>query len=518
MKRIATALLLIVALLTALFGGVAAGGVDGGYEVRAIFDNGGFLTKGEEVRVAGAKVGSVAAVDVTDNDERARANGDPDPGKAVVVMSIEDPAFQDFREDASCLIRPQSLLGEKFVECSPTEPRAAGSKAPPSLAKIPDGQPGAGQYFLPLESNGKAVDLDLVNNIQRLPYAERFRLILNDLGAAFAGRGKDLGEVLDRSDPALRATDEVLAKIASQNRRLSQLARDGDAALTPLAKDRDRITGFLANANQAAAATADHKPALEAGFQKLPGFLRELRLTMVRLRSFADQSQPAFADLGEAAPAATRATKALGPFSRAGIPALTSLGDAAEQTSGPLNAADPVLRQLRDLSKRARPGTKSLNSLLRSTRKTDGFKYIDSLLFNTTGAINGYDSAGHILRTILPNNNCISYESKPTLSCGSNFGYSGSAAGRLGGSAIAEMFRQQGFDLLRQRDALAAQQQKDAAPVETDSAKAPGLKGVEGLLDYVYGSDSAPTGEPGTSSATPGDSTTAEAGSAGGAQ
>ena len=50
------------------------------------------------------------------------------------MLQIDDPGFQDFREDASCLIRPQSLLGEKFVECEPTQPRAAGTEPPPALA------------------------------------------------------------------------------------------------------------------------------------------------------------------------------------------------------------------------------------------------------------------------------------------------------------------------------------------------------------------------------------------------
>ena len=65
-------------------------------------------------------------------------DGGADPGKAVVVMRIDDPAFQDFREDASCLIRPQSLIGEKFVECEPTQPHAASSEPPPPLERIPD--------------------------------------------------------------------------------------------------------------------------------------------------------------------------------------------------------------------------------------------------------------------------------------------------------------------------------------------------------------------------------------------
>ena len=52
---------------------------------------------------------------------------DEEPGKAVIVMKIDDPGFQDFRSDARCLIRPQSLIGEKYVDCRPTLPRAPGT-------------------------------------------------------------------------------------------------------------------------------------------------------------------------------------------------------------------------------------------------------------------------------------------------------------------------------------------------------------------------------------------------------
>ena len=517
MRRIAASLALVIGLVALLSSSLAAGGDDGNYEVRAIFDNGAFLTKGEEVRIAGANVGTIAEVDVTGNDEPAHEDGSPDPGKAVVVMRIEDAAFQDFREDASCLIRPQSLLGEKFVECQPTQPRSAGSEAPPELATVADGDPGAGQRFLPLESNGKTVDLDLVNNIQRLPYAERFRLILNDLGGALAGRGKDLGEVIDRANPALRVTDEVLAKIASQSKRLEQLARDGNAVLTPLSRERQRITGFLANANESAAATAEHKPALEAGFQKLPGFLRELRLTMVQLRAFSDQAEPTFADLGAAAPAATKATKALGPFSKAGIPALTSLGKAADETTGPLTAADPVIKQLRDLSKKSRPGARNLKSLLRSTRKTNGFQYIDELFFNGVGATNLYDSYGHVLRTVLPNNNCVDYVTVPLIGCSSKFGEPGSASGRISNQ------RPRGATAPADPDRARRGRRRAPAPVEAPSAKtsgggaAPGLDGIKGLLDYVYGG-ATEQASPGSSATAPSDDETAAVGLQGGAK
>ena len=43
----------------------AAGGGDDGYRVRAIFDNASFVIPGEDVRVAGVTVGSIADVDLT---------------------------------------------------------------------------------------------------------------------------------------------------------------------------------------------------------------------------------------------------------------------------------------------------------------------------------------------------------------------------------------------------------------------------------------------------------------------
>jgi ABC-type transporter Mla subunit MlaD len=140
MRRAAAILVALVASAVILVVGSGAGGDEGTYQVRAIFDNGAFLVPGEEVRIAGANVGVIDDVTVTSETEAARADGSPDPGKAVVVLQIDDPGFQDFREDASCLIRPQSLLGEKYVECEPTQPRAPGTEAPPELAVIADGR------------------------------------------------------------------------------------------------------------------------------------------------------------------------------------------------------------------------------------------------------------------------------------------------------------------------------------------------------------------------------------------
>jgi phospholipid/cholesterol/gamma-HCH transport system substrate-binding protein len=438
MRRLTAIAAALLAGLVLVAARPAVGGEDA-YEVRAIFDNATFIVEGEEVRIAGARVGTITDVDVTGEDEVAsRVQGEEvQPGKAVLVMEITDPAFQDFREDGSCLIRPQSLLGEKFVECIPTQPRAAGSEPPPPLDVIPEGEPGEGQRLLPLENNGKSVDLDLVQNIQRLPYAERFRLILNELGAGLAARGEDLEEIIRRGNPALRYTNEVLAILARQNRTLAQLAEDGDEVLEPLARERERLAGFIESAGETAAAAAERRGDLEAQLRLLPPALRDIRLTMNELQRFSDAARPTLSSLGAAAPALTRATAALGPFSREATGALTSLGDAAEATAPRLRAADPIIQDLGDLAESSRPAATNLRALLRTLRKTGGYEEIMRFLFFTVGSTNGYDQYGHFLRAILTNSNCNDYQVRLIFGCDANFLQSGGASAQAAAASAA---------------------------------------------------------------------------------
>src|SRR5919106_3085087 len=402
-----TAAVLAIGLLIALPGAIGAGS-GGTYEVRGVFDNGACVVTGEEVRVAGATVGTVKEVDVSDDDEIVSSEGGDHavPGKAVVVMDIADDGFKDFRVDASCTIRPQSLIGERYIDCTPTQPRAPGETPPPELEVIPDGEPGAGQRLLPLENNGTTVDLDLIQNIQRLSYRDRFRLILNDLGAGLAARGDDLGAVIDRANPALRQTDRVLNILARQSRQLADLASNGDRVLDPLARNRTRVSGFVRNAAVAADATAERGDDLEQALTKFPETLRQVRLTMRELKGFADQGTPLCADLKASGANISKATEELAPFARATTPALTTLGDAGEAAGPKLAASDPLLADVAATGSAAVPVGNNLSSLFDTFVKTGGFQNLGDFVYFTTAATNGFDSFGHFLRLNFQVTNC----------------------------------------------------------------------------------------------------------------
>jgi len=504
----------LVAAVVAVVLLVSGSNSDDGYRIRAIFDNGSFLVKDEQVRVAGANVGVIESVDVTLPGETVAydKNGEPieKPGKAVIVMNITDPGFHDFRQDATCLIRPQSLIGEKFIDCRPTLPRAPGSEPAPPLKEIPEGEPGEGQYLLPLGNSGASVDPDLINNIQTLPYAQRFRLIFNELGAGLAGRGEDIEVLVKRANPVLRDADRLFGILSAQRRELAQLAADSEEILVPLAREREHVVGFLANAGTAAQASAERGPELEEALRKFPTFLREFRQTMRSLQTFSDAGTPLFEDFGTAAPALTDATRTLTPFSEALTVSLKSLGEAGE-ASGPLFAeADPVIRKARDLAKSGVVPTNELAKLFINLKQTGGWDKLTELIYNTTGAFNGFDQYGHFGRTLATLTNCVDYETSPVgeTGCAALFnGPNAAAPAETSTAALYELLQQE----LNERDGGTAAKpgpaigigqagSTRAAPIPQSaeneeeeegeagvSESSSATEGTEPLLDYLLG-------------------------------
>ncbi len=139
-----------------------------------MFDNAFGLTEGGDFRVGGVKAGSTTEFKAITPRTR--------PPKAEVTAKITEPGFGDFREDASCNIKPQSLIGEYYVDCQPGTLEQAAARR--TAARCRSSQ------------TSSTIPQDLVNNILRRPYRERLRLIINELGTGLAGRPEDLQAVL----------------------------------------------------------------------------------------------------------------------------------------------------------------------------------------------------------------------------------------------------------------------------------------------------------------------------------
>jgi phospholipid/cholesterol/gamma-HCH transport system substrate-binding protein len=502
MRRALVMTLVLAAAAAYMFVATGAGEEGSSYKVRAIFDNAAFVIPGEDVKVAGVKVGSISDVDITDDF------------KAMIELDITDPAYHDFRRDAECIVRPQSLIGEKFVECEPTQVRQAGEEPPPELEQDEDGA-----RLLPIENTMQSVDLDLINNTMRRPYRERLTIILNELGIGLAGRGEDLNQVIRRANPALKELSEVLRLLSTQNQVLRRLAVDSDTILQPLAREREHLTGFIANSGEVAAATAERREELEASIERFPEFLRELKPTMQRLGALSDDMTPVLSDLGDVAPDINRFILELGPFSRASIPALRTLGEAGEEGIPALQAAQPIIQDLGRFARAVRPVAMTANAVLKSFQKGRGIERLWDYIFYQVAAVNGFDSIGHYLRAGLIVNQCSTYATVADASCTANFrGEATTATAAGAGSyetgdpvldATASILRgadpddvvseaQQKANRRAARRFVNSEKQVDApeqpaaaatpAPAPSATPQAEGERDAA-LLDYLFGSD-----------------------------
>jgi ABC-type transporter Mla subunit MlaD len=324
MRRVVALLVLAGAITVAVVLSAAGPKVGPIATYKIEFDNIFGLTEGGDMTVAGIKAGKTPRFELTD-DERP---------KALVIAEISKPGFTPFRADAHCDIRQQSLIGTYYVSCQPGR----------SPRKLPDGA------VIPVEQTTSTIPIDLVNNIMRRPYKERFRILLAELGTGLAGRPQDIQEVLQRAHPGLRETSKTLKILGDQNQTLKRFIRDADTVVEELEGNKNDVARFVREAGETAEIAATRQQDIRRGFQLLPGFLRELRPTMARLGELSDAQVPLLVDLQQAAPELNRFLVETEPFARATRPALRSLGRTSETGLEAIEQSDEEIRQLRRLA------------------------------------------------------------------------------------------------------------------------------------------------------------------------
>jgi ABC-type transporter Mla subunit MlaD len=396
MRRLAAiaAVLAAVAVAIGVLATTRAQSSGGSYTVRAIFDDASYAADGEDVRIAGANVGSITSLGV---------NGE---NRAAVTITIDNADFIPFYSNARCTIRPQSVIGEEFVACSPGT--SHGHTPLPTL----DSGPGKGDHFLPVANTSSPIDSDIVQNISRMPVQQALSVVIDELGTGLATRGSDLNAVIRRANPALGETDKVFKILASQNRELAQLADDSQAVLQPLARERDHISGFVRSANTTSVAAAAKAQDEFRTFRLFPTFLRQLRPLLADLGVLSDKGTPVLQQLGRTAGPLGQEFGQLRPFATEARTSLIALGHSAQQSEAPLVSSLPLVQQLKRLGRNAKPSTKLLLRLLRSLDTTGGYEQLMSLLYNATSVTNGFNSDGHYARVEPLNTNNTNYNNR----------------------------------------------------------------------------------------------------------
>ncbi|MEA2424848.1 MAG: hypothetical protein QOH13_1258, partial [Thermoleophilaceae bacterium] len=345
---------------------------------------------------------------------------------AEVTGEITQPGVSAFRKDASCEIRPQSLIGEYYVDCQP------GS----SSQKLPDGG------VVPVKQTASTVPPDLMQNVMRRPYRERFRLILSELGTGLAGRPEDLAQVLRRASPGLRETSKTLQILGRQNQIIKDFITNSDTVVAQLEAKKKDVARWVKSAGHIAEVSATRQPALRQQWQQFPRFLAELKPTMAQLGALADQQTPLLRQLRGTAPQLQQFFADLGPFSEASRPSIRSLGQAAVIGNKAFKESKQEIAELKALAPNAPSAAKQTRQFLQSlddrNRSTEpdarakdtappapdptaykdgqgftGFEQILNYTYWQTMALNPYDQLSHLLRVVLFVNSCSPWQTGP---------------------------------------------------------------------------------------------------------
>ncbi len=386
---------------------------------KLFFDNAFGLTEGGDFKVAGVRAGETSTFKVTKVDGRPLA---------LVEAQVTEPGLADLREDARCEIRPQSLIGEYFVDCQPGT----------SDEKLADGG------RLPVQQTSSTIAIDLVNDIMRRPFRERFRLIIGELGAGLAGRPDDLSNVLRRAHPALRETSETLRILGRQTGTIEKFIGDAQTVVSALEDRKRDVTRFVREAGNTAAISASRREELGETFRRLPAFLGELEPYMGRLGDLTQAQTPVLRDLQSASDELDTFLTRLRPFTAEGLPAFNALGEMSVVGRRAVRKTTEEVRELRRLGRNAPGFAKPLRQFLQTiddraravepddraaatsppagdkthtTSSRAGFTGMEAIwnyFYWQALSTNALDDVGKVLRLSIIVNECSPYTVKPS--------------------------------------------------------------------------------------------------------
>jgi virulence factor Mce-like protein len=395
MRRV---LALIIAALVAVLAIIAFGAraeSAGTYRVDAIFDTAKGIIPGQVVKVAGARVGSIDDVRLT-HDYKAR-----------IVMSV--PRRFEFRQDASCNIQPEGLISENFVQCDPGSP----GREPLGGEPVPT---------VPVDHTAVPVSITDLFRIFQADVRQRFTVAMMALGGGLAARGEDLNEIIRRSNPTLGAVRRLTRDLAAQKDSLDAAVRDTDRVIAALAQRKDKVTDFIEQAARVTRQTADHRSELADSIRRLPPLLDATDTALGELDRLITNGRPLLGELRAAAPGLEQAIDRIGPFARAGRPALVQLGQVAEIAKPTITAATPLVALLRRFTLEAGPAGRTLADLLVNLRDSGSTEYLGRFVYFSAAATSRFDSTSHVLPAhAVDSLQCATYAKQPVEGCNAFF-------------------------------------------------------------------------------------------------
>lgn len=364
-----------------LFGGAVVFGLNATHgmplaerrEVKVGFEDLSGLNTGDDVRIAGKRVGYVDDLLLED-------------GQAVAVLKLDDPDTKLYENAVAARISDRSGLGQKYVALDPGDPSTG---------------PLRSDAVIPAAQTVKTEDVNELLDVFDPRTRERAATTLQNLGGGMFGHEQDLHRFLRNAPGILSSTGEVS----------SALAVDDGATLAELLVSAERLSGRMANQDDELAALVDEMAVTLDAFAADDG--EQVRATL-------DQAPDTLLAADEALTGLDAPLADLSVAMRHVRPGATALGRSTPDLRAFLREAVTPLGKVPGVNKDAEPGVVALDGLVTDARplveqllraSASGAPvarvigdYAEDIAYfhtNASGALASGDSAGHWLRILL---------------------------------------------------------------------------------------------------------------------
>ena len=274
------------------------------YQLKVPFNEATQLAEQSDVRISGVNVGKVQGIALAPNGRQALA-----------TVDIEDK-FAPLPESTRAILRTKTLLGETYIELTPGD-----SEGPP----IDDGG------TLPEANIAESVQLDEIFRTFDPETRAAFQQWMQEAAVAINGQGQALSYGLGQLEPTFTEFDKLFRVLDTQRLAVGQLFSNGAKTFTALRGRNGEVADLIQSSNAVFQTTARRDRDIEALFKAFPTFLDESKLTVSRLRTFAENTDPLMRQL---VPAAEELS-----------PTLIAFSNLAPEAKGFFEGLEPVINR-----------------------------------------------------------------------------------------------------------------------------------------------------------------------------
>ncbi len=303
------------------------------YRINAELPSGSSLVNGNEVRIAGVRVGTVSQVEPIQMDN----------GRTIVNLQLKlDQSASPIPDNSTVVVRQRSALGLKYLLLTPGD----------SDRNLPEGG------TLPItQAVPEPVDQDEFFNMFQPDVRRAIQQNFAQYGGAFAARGQAINEIIGLLPPLLKVARPVTRNLASEETDLEGFVKglsQAAAEVAPVAEQQAENFEFLDKTFSSLATVA--RPYMQDSITENVKTQVVVQREAPRIRPFLYTSAR---------------------FARALRPGAVALGESAPITNRALQVGIPVLRDTPRLNDELAPTARSLRQFGENPTNVQG---LDSLI------------------------------------------------------------------------------------------------------------------------------------------